>query len=240
MARITITASPLMSIAGSVSGASSASRRGAEKWRTVISATLLICIFSFSSLKVHGQTAFMSADEVEQFGGSHLFDQQGYRVDNYRSPTPVRIEGITTVDTQALDALMTSEPDLVIVDVINLTFQNDRFLIDKPHQAIVGAHWLPNTGQGDLELRWEQYLLGEVQRLTEGNNRRPVVVACKSDCWLSWNVSLRLYNAGYRSLYWYRNGVDTWMANGKPVETVEPITPVFAKSPGDKSSNNNF
>jgi len=223
----------MTSIIGNATGPWGFVRRRPVDWYAAMAATVLFSILSVFSISAHGQTAFMSAEEVEKFGGSDLFNHQGYRVDNYRSPTPIRIEGITTVDTQDLDALIASEPDLLIVDVINLTFQNGRFLIDKPHQAIVGAHWLPNTGQGDLEPRWEQYLLSQVQRLAGGNMNRPIVVACKSDCWLSWNVSLRLYNAGYRSLYWYRNGVDTWMASGRSVASVEPVKPAFIGSFGE-------
>lgn len=240
MVKITNKASPSTGVMGNPIGLGIFFRWRAVSSYAIKSVKLWLAILMVYSLNAHAQAAFMSADEVERFGGSQLFNDQGYRVDNYRSPTPSRINGTTTVDTQDLVALIASEPDLLIVDVINQTFQNGRFLIDKPHQAIKGAYWLPNTGQGDLEPRWEHYLLSEVQRLSAGRMNKPIVVACKSDCWLSWNVALRLYNAGYRSLYWYRNGVDTWMASGKPVATVEPVKPVFSESPGEESSNNNL
>lgn len=174
------------------------------------------------------QTSFLSAQETERFGGSTLFTEQGYRIDRYRSPTPQHIDGVTTVDTDDLAALLTRNSDLIILDVINLTFRDGRFLLDEAHEALPGAHWLPNTGQGELESRWQHYLLEQTKRLTAGDYQHPVIVACKSDCWLSWNVALRLREAGYQSLYWYRDGVDTWQQMGLPTEHTLPVLPEFA------------
>lgn len=157
-----------------------------------------------------------------------LFSGEGYRIDRYRSPTPSRVEGATTVSTRALQRLMDDAPELVILDVINLDYRLGRFLQDGPHHALPGAHWLPNTGQGDLAPRWRDYLLDEALRLVDGDRDRAIVVACKSDCWLSWNAVRRLHRAGFSNLYWYKDGVDTWQDAGLPTRAIEPIDPGFS------------
>lgn len=196
--------------------------------RTSWCLALLLTAFMWLPVNAESQTPFMTAEDVERYGGSRLFDAQGYRVGRYRSPTPDRIEGVKRVNTDQLETLMATEPDLLVFDVINLTFLKGRFRQEKPHQALPGAIWLPNTGQGNLASRWERYLLSEVAHSSGGDKHLPVVVACKSDCWLSWNVSLRLREAGYSNLHWYQDGVDTWAASGRRLVTVAPVIPEFA------------
>lgn len=165
-----------------------------------------------------------------------LFSAQGYRIDRYRSPTPASADGATTVSTPELQALMAQEPDLVIIDVINLEYRHGRFLQDKPHQAVPGAHWLPNTGRGHLEEPWLSYLLDNVHEFTDGDRDRAVAVLCKSDCWLSWNATRRLAADGYNRLFWYKDGIDSWQNAGMPTEPAEPVMPRFDSNPTTSGS----
>lgn len=172
------------------------------------------------------------AEEQARSGSAALFSEQGYRIDRYRSPTPETARGATTVSTTALQTLIEQTPDLLILDVINLDFRHGRFLQSEPHAALPGAYWLPNTGQGELAPRWQRYLLDTTARLADNRKDRPIVVSCKSDCWLSWNVVQRLSRAGYSHLYWYRNGIDTWRSHDLPTQAIEPEAPGFAIQSG--------
>lgn len=160
-----------------------------------------------------------------------LFSAQGYRIDRYRSPTPASVAGATTVTTSDLKGLMDRHPDLVIIDVINLEYRHGRFLQDKPHLAVPGAHWLPNTGRGQLDPAWLSYLLDNVRELTHGDRNHPVAVLCKSDCWLSWNATRRLAAEGYNQLFWYKDGIDSWQNAGMPTEPAGPVMPRFDANP---------
>ncbi|MDX1633302.1 MAG: rhodanese-like domain-containing protein [Marinobacter sp.] len=193
--------------------------------RHLIAVALIVAPFSLPAepgRSVTGQS---------QQSDAALFSDQGYRIDRYRSPTPATVAGATTVSTADLERLMDQHPDLVIIDVINLEYRHGRFLEDKPHLAVPGAHWLPNTGRGQLDEPWLSYLLDNVQALTEGNRDRPVAVLCKSDCWLSWNATRRLADHGYRQLFWYKDGIDSWQNAGMPTEPAQPVMPRFDINP---------
>ncbi|WP_220250285.1 rhodanese-like domain-containing protein [Billgrantia montanilacus] len=167
-----------------------------------------------------------------------LFSERGYRIDRYRSPTPSTAPGAATVDTHEVVALLNATPPALPVDVINLTFQHGRFLQTEPHHSLPGALWLPNTGLGHLgddwyysRHDWVGYLIDEVTAAIAGNLDHPIVVVCRSDCWLSWNAVKRLSAAGFQRLYWYRNGIDSWEAARHHLEVATPRTPPFA-APG--------
>lgn len=156
-----------------------------------------------------------------------FFSDDGYRIDRYRSPTPAKAVGAETVTTEGMRALLEREPSLVVIDVINLDYRADRFLQTRPHPSLPTAVWLPNTGQGRLDDAWHDYLVNNALALTRHNRNHPVVVLCKSDCWLSWNAVKRLAEAGFRNLYWYKDGVDGWANAGLPMQPATPVRPRF-------------
>lgn len=166
-----------------------------------------------------------------------LFSEQGYRIDRYRSPTPETAPGAATVDTGEVVALLNATPPALPVDVINLTFHHGRFLPTEPHHSLPGALWLPNTGLGHLGDEWYYsrhdwvgYLLDEVTVASGNDMSHPIVVVCRSDCWLSWNAVKRLAEAGFQRLYWYRDGIDSWEAAGHLLEIATPRPPPFANA----------
>lgn len=163
---------------------------------------------------------------MAQESGTALFSVDGYRLDRYRSPTPASVPGAQTIGTETLRSMLKQESALLLIDVINATYLHDRFVQDEPHQTIPTAYWLPNTGQGSLEQTWQDYLLDNLARLTGNDSARRVVIFCKSDCWLSWNVARRITAAGYRRVYWYRDGIDSWTQAGLPTARAEPVEPV--------------
>lgn len=164
-----------------------------------------------------------------------LFSADGYRIDRYRSPTPEVAEPARTVDTGELRALLKQTPKPVLIDVINLEYRADRFLQTTPHPSLPGAIWLPNTGRGELSEAWLRYLIDNTLALTGQRLDYPVVVLCKSDCWLSWNATRRLAAAGFHNLYWYRNGVDGWAEAGLPMQPAKPVKPGFATDTNNNS-----
>jgi len=50
-------------------------------------------------------------------GEPALFSADGYRLDRYRSPTPASVDGARTIDTAALQQLLASEPQTLLIDV---------------------------------------------------------------------------------------------------------------------------
>ncbi|MDO7896988.1 PQQ-dependent catabolism-associated CXXCW motif protein [Pseudomonas citrulli] len=151
-----------------------------------------------------------------------LFSPQGYRVAQYRSPTPNTVEGAQTLDTPALQKLLQQDPSPVLVDVYRRPWLQGRFIDNEPHANLPGSLWLANTGDGDLEPAWQDYFSRHLRDATAGRAEPPLVFYCRSDCWLSWNAVKRAAAMGYKHLYWYRDGLDAWEAANLPVQAARP------------------
>ena len=68
-----------------------------------------------------------------------LFDAEGYRSSQYRSPTPSTLEGVQTLDTPALKKLLDERPDVQLIDVYRQLWRHDRFIEEEPHANIPGS-----------------------------------------------------------------------------------------------------
>jgi PQQ-dependent catabolism-associated CXXCW motif protein len=90
------------------------------------------------------------------------------------------------------------------------------------HHSLPGAIWLPGAGRGESFDDAVQAQLNQLLRAaTRADRDRPVVFFCQgTQCWLSYNAALRAVKLGYRAVYWYRGGIEAWLAAG---ETLAPL-----------------
>ncbi|WP_448204121.1 PQQ-dependent catabolism-associated CXXCW motif protein [Azospirillum sp. sgz302134] len=149
----------------------------------------------------------------------------GYRMTDYRSPTPAALPGAVTVDTAQARALIESG-EAVPINVLKLdrsTLPGGPWIVPKPFQQIPGSAWLPNVGLGALTPELEDYLRGNLELLTKGDRTRGMMFYCLADCWMSWNAAKRALEMGYGRVYWYRDGVDGWAEAGLPTEEAKPV-----------------
>ncbi|MBK5551091.1 MULTISPECIES: PQQ-dependent catabolism-associated CXXCW motif protein [unclassified Pseudomonas] len=151
-----------------------------------------------------------------------LFSADGYRIGLYRSPTPNQLQGATIIDTPALQTLLSQTPRPVLIDVYRRQWLQGRFIEDQPHENLPGSHWLANTGDGDLTPDWQAWFARNLDKFTDGDPQQPLVFYCRADCWLSWNAVKRAAAMGYKSVYWYRDGLDAWQAANLPVAAAQP------------------
>lgn len=151
-----------------------------------------------------------------------LFDADGYRSSQYRSPTPTSLEGVQILDTAALQKLLAERPDTSLIDVYRRPFVQGRFVEDAPHANLPGSLWLANVGDGNLARQWQRYFANYLQQASRGDLRQPFVFYCRSECWLSWNAARRAHALGYRELYWYRDGIDAWEQANLPLVPAQP------------------
>lgn len=152
-----------------------------------------------------------------------LFSADGYRTDRYRSPTPAEADHARTLDTPGLRELLERDPRTQLIDVYRRQFLEGRFIADEPHANLPGSLWLANTGNGELDARWQAYFADNLKKASRGDLHWPLVFYCRSDCWLSWNAQRRAHALGYRNLYWYRDGIDAWEQAGLPLQPAEPV-----------------
>lgn len=151
----------------------------------------------------------------------------GYRMDNYRAPTPQTMAGGTVLDTQTAHALWESGK-AVWFDVLPArrrpaNLPASALWLPLPHRDIPGSLWLPDTGRGALSPELEAYFRDQLASATRGRRDVPVVFYCLADCWMSWNAAKRAANWGYTRVYWYRDGTDGWEAAKLPTAGAEPV-----------------
>ncbi len=146
------------------------------------------------------------AGEMEDFGVRSATE---LRIADHSSPTPLEIPGGRLIGTQALrDLVMKAEPNMrpVLVDVLG----------GSGHASLPGTVWLGDAGRGtSFEDATQRRLAEALQALTGGERARPLVFFCQGPrCWLSYNAALRAIRLGYRGVYWYRGGIEAWLATG--------------------------
>jgi PQQ-dependent catabolism-associated CXXCW motif protein len=66
------------------------------------------------------------------------------------------------------------------------------------------------------------YFLKGMEKATNGDHARPVVLYCLADCWMSWNAARRALLLGYSDVVWYPDGTDGWRAAGLPLQDATP------------------
>ncbi len=168
--------------------------------------------------------ARLPSDREGQFYGQEAEDfgvdaPSGLRAGSaIHGATPIAAPaGTRRITTAELLKLYKSQPKLVVLDTL--------------HSKAIKRSTLPLTtwlyGAG-----WEQEgvdalidrNLRKVMKTLAPRKDAAIVTYCSSkDCWLSWNAALRLKQAGYTRVYWYRGGIEAWKQAGLPlVET--PLT----------------
>jgi PQQ-dependent catabolism-associated CXXCW motif protein len=154
-------------------------------------------------------------------------EPEGYRMDDYRAPTPATVAGGVVLDTDAAHELWESGA-AVWIDVLPAPRRPENLpasalWMPLPHRDIPGSLWLPDIGRGALSPELEGYFRDHLEAATKGRGDAPVVFYCLADCWMSWNAAKRAACWGYTRIYWYRDGTDGWEAAKLPMKDIEPI-----------------
>lgn len=129
----------------------------------------------------------------------------------YHAQTPTKIPGARVIRTLELKALLTSNKDVVVIDVLD----------PKSGRSIPGAFWMSGAGRSPFYRAEKMRFAAALETLTGGDRKRPIVFLClNSECWLSYNASLYAVEAGYEDVIWYRGGAQAW--TGASLESRAP------------------
>ena len=155
-----------------------------------------------------------------------LFDAAGYRIAEFLAPVPSAAPGATTLTTAQVQALH-ARGEVILIDVLPAPPRPEGLgptdlWLPPPRRNLPGSIWLPNVGYGRLSADLTTYLQRHLERLTGGDHQHPLIVYCRADCWMSWNVAKRLAAAGYTAVYWYPEGTTGWEAAGLPLAASRP------------------
>jgi PQQ-dependent catabolism-associated CXXCW motif protein len=157
----------------------------------------------------------------------HLDPKTGYRMGQYRAPTPESIAGATRIDRQALQRKI-ADKEVLLVDVIAHVGAGydpitGEWFVQEPRRNIPGSIWLADVGAGHLTPAMARYFKENLEKLTSGDRDRAIVIYCQADCWMGWNAVKRAVGWGYKNIYWYPEGTDEWSEAGLPLEAATPV-----------------
>ena len=150
----------------------------------------------------------------------------GYRMDEYKAPTPDTLQGAKVVGTKEAEALW-REKKAVFFDVMPHTpkpanLPAGTIWKDKVRKGIPDSIWLANVGYGAIPDETADYFRRGLEVGTASDKSRPVLFYCMTDCWMSWNAAKRAVEWGYSSVIWYPLGTDGWEAAKLPLEEHRP------------------
>lgn len=130
------------------------------------------------------------------------------RTVGYHSPTPLGIPGGKVVTTLELKAMLEREPRPYVIDVLGGNI----------HRTVAGAFWMIGAGAGDMSNDEEKRFGEAIAKFAGGDKGRALVFLCvDAECWLSYNAALRAVALGYEVVFWYRGGIEAWLAAGGDV-----------------------
>jgi len=159
-------------------------------------------------------------------GAAEVSEPDGYRLENYRSPTPATLRGVRVIGTDEAETIWRSH-SASFVDVLPRaprpkSLPEGTLWRDKPRADIPDSIWLPDTGYGELAPSMADYFSRGLEKATHGDHARILVLYCLADCWMSWNAAKRALSLGYSNVAWYREGTDGWIAAGLPLGDAAP------------------
>jgi PQQ-dependent catabolism-associated CXXCW motif protein len=157
---------------------------------------------------------------------AEITEPEGYRLEDYRAPTPATLRGARVIGTEEAEAIWRSR-SASFVDVLPRpprprNLPEGTLWRDKPRSNIPGSIWLPDTGYGELAPIMADYFASGLEKATSGDRARRLVIYCLADCWMSWNAAKRALALGYPDVAWYPEGTDGWSAALLPLEVSTP------------------
>lgn len=156
-----------------------------------------------------------------------LFDTKGFRSARYRAlvktdPAPAQ--------TITLAAALTLDParDALFIDVMPVESGvrdpvSGVWTLASEHLTIPGALWLPETGRAPVDADLWAALEARIAAKRGPQPDLPVIVFCRTDCWMSWNAARRLALRGVGNVYWLAEGTDGWHSAGRTMELAVPL-----------------
>jgi PQQ-dependent catabolism-associated CXXCW motif protein len=157
---------------------------------------------------------------------AEVAEPEAYRLEDYRAPTPATLHGARVIGTEEAATTWRSH-SAAFVDVLPRPprprdLPAGTVWHDKPRANISGSIWLPDTGYGELAPSVADYFAKGLEKASQGDRARMLVLYCLANCWMSWNAAKRALALGYSDVAWYPLGTDGWSAAGLPLQDATP------------------
>jgi PQQ-dependent catabolism-associated CXXCW motif protein len=160
---------------------------------------------------------------------AQVAEPDSYRGEPYRAPVPATLQGATVID--AAQAMRLHADGVPVLDVLPRKTRPEglpegTIWREPPHETIPGAVWLWDTGWEALAPAEQSRLERGLEQASGGDWAAPLVIFCRSDCWMSWNAARRAVALGYTGIHWFPGGIEGWLAaGGAPLVRATPADP---------------
>lgn len=158
---------------------------------------------------------------------TQLFDADGYRSARYRAPVDRPPAPAVRI---ALDDALRLKPgvDALFIDVLPAEggvrdAVTGTWALATPHATIPGAQWHPETGRSEPDPALWNGLLASVTADRARHPLRPVILFCRTDCWMGWNAARRLGRSGFANVRWLAEGIEGWDSAGRKLMPARPV-----------------
>ena len=156
-------------------------------------------------------------------------EPHGYRGEPYRAPVPATLQGATVIDGP--QAIRLHGEGVPFLDVLPRKTRPEwlpegTIWREPVYETIPGAVWLWDTGYEALAPAEQARLERGLAEASKGDPAAPLVIFCRSDCWMSWNAARRAVALGHTAVHWFPGGIEGWQAaGGAPLVRAIPADP---------------
>src|ERR1700692_3036585 len=117
-----------------------------------------------------------------QAAAADVTEPEGYRLEDYRSPTPATLRGAKVIGTDEAEAIWRSHV-ASFVDVLPRPprprdLPAGTLWRDRPRANIPGSIWLPDTGYGELASGMAGYFANGLDKARHGDRARMLFLYC--------------------------------------------------------------
>jgi rhodanese-related sulfurtransferase len=138
------------------------------------------------------------------------------RSTNFGALTPASIEGASLIDTRE------------VWELISEGFKSHGKKAPRVFAAVNDTYGLPTAVKfysssqgGEFNDFVQESLLKRLKEMGVAKADTIITYCHHDNCWLSYNLSLRLINAGYTGVRWYRDGMGEWLDQMLPIQAAK-------------------
>lgn len=127
----------------------------------------------------------------------------------FAADTPATLQDATVVDAAKAKSLMEGGAKLIDTRVAN------EHVEAHPKGAINIPYKEKSAKAIDFDASQDKF---DLTKLPADKNAGVIFHCNGPECWKSYKASVTALKAGYKKVYWFRNGLPEWKAKGFPVE----------------------